>query len=80
MIFFGKQVAALESATSVPEIEAVLRRHGFVRTRTHRPTCVCQDDSLRVRLQELKDACFFSRGDHDWDQIHDAEAMAVGVG
>ncbi len=70
LAFFGDRVAAIESGTSVPEIEAVLRRHGFVRTRTHRPTCVCADAGARARLSELKDTWFFSRGDHDWDQIH----------
>jgi hypothetical protein len=68
--FFGESVAALDCATSVPEFEAVLRRHGFFRTRTERPTCVCRDPALRTRLEELKDRWFFSKADHDWDQIH----------
>lgn len=76
LAFFGNRVAALDSATSVPEIEAVFRRHGFFKTRTHRPTCVCQDDELRRRLSELEGGWFFSKGDHDWDQIHDADSLA----
>jgi GNAT superfamily N-acetyltransferase len=68
--FFGQEVAAIDCATSVPEYEAVLRRHGFFATRTALPTCVCTDAALRRRLEELKDQWFFSKGDHDWDQIH----------
>lgn len=76
MSFFGNEVAALDAAASMAEFEAVFRRHGFVRTRTHRPTCVCQDDALRRRIAGLSGGWFFSKGDHDWDQIHDAEALA----
>lgn len=76
LAFFGRRVAAVDYGTSMPAFEAVFRRHGFFRTRTHRPTCVCQDRSLRDRLGELKDAWFFSKADHDWDQIHVAEAGA----
>ncbi|MBV9801681.1 MAG: GNAT family N-acetyltransferase [Solirubrobacterales bacterium] len=74
--FFGSDVAALDAAASMAEFETVLRRHGFVRTRTHRPTCVCQDDGLRRRIADLSGGWFFSKGDHDWDQIHDVEALA----
>jgi GNAT superfamily N-acetyltransferase len=68
--FFGRDVATIECATSIPEFEAVFRRHGFFPTRTERPTCVCRDPALRSRLEQLKDSWFFSKGDHDWDQIH----------
>ncbi len=51
--FFGDDVAAVDCATSISEFEAVLRRQGFHRTRTERPTCVCRDDALRARLDEL---------------------------
>lgn len=73
LTFFGRRVAAVDYGTSIQEFEAVFRRHGFFRTRTHRPTCVCQDPSLRDRLGDLKDAWFFSKADHDWDQIRVAE-------
>lgn len=71
--FFTDSVAALDCGTSVPEIEAVLRRFGFMRTRTHRPTCVCRDEVLRARLLALGDAWFLSKADHDWDQVHVAD-------
>ena len=79
LAFFGRRVAAVDCGTSIPEFEAVFRRHGFFRTRTHRPTLVCQDGLLRDRLRQLKDAWFFSKADHDWDQIHVAEAGASPV-
>ena len=64
LAFFGRRVAAVDCGTSIPEFEAVFRRHGFFRTRTHRPTLVCQDGLLRDRLRQLKDAWFFSKADH----------------
>lgn len=70
LAYFGQRVASLEYGTSIPEFEAVFRRYGFFRTRTHRPTCVCQDSSLCERLRELKDRWFFSKADHDWDQVN----------
>lgn len=76
LAFFGRRVAAVDYGTSIPEFEAVFRRHGFFRTRIHRPTCVCPDRSLRDRFRQLKDAWFFSKADHDWDQIRVAETGA----
>jgi GNAT superfamily N-acetyltransferase len=70
--FFGRSVAVVDCAASVPEFEAVLKRFGFFVTRRHQPTCVTLDPDLRARLQALKSECFFSKADHDWDQIHRA--------
>ncbi len=77
LAFFGKDVSAVDCGTSVPEFAAVLRRHSFFRTRSHHPTCLCQDDTLRERLTELRNDWFLSKGDHDWDQIQVAEPAAV---
>jgi GNAT superfamily N-acetyltransferase len=74
LAFFGTEIAAVDCASSIAEVESVLRRFGFFRTRTARPTCVCRDDRLRERLAELRHDWFFSKGDHDWDQIHVAGA------
>jgi GNAT superfamily N-acetyltransferase len=68
--FFGNDVATIECATSLSEYAAAFRRHGFMVTRTERPTCVVADPELRSRLEALKDGWFLSKGDHDWDQIH----------
>ncbi len=73
LAFFGNSVSAVDCGTSVAEYEAVLRKHGFFRTRTYNPTCVCRDKALRDRLAQLKNDWFFSKGDHDWDQIHVAD-------
>jgi GNAT superfamily N-acetyltransferase len=70
LTFFGNDVATVECATSIPEYRAVLRKHGFLKTRTERPTVVCRDPRLRAKLEQSKDAWFLSKADHDWDQIH----------
>jgi hypothetical protein len=75
--FFGDSVSAVDCGTSVGEFEAVLRKHGFFRTRVHHPTCVCRDSALRDRLAQLRNDWFFSKGDHDWDQIHVADPNVV---
>ena len=73
LAFFGDSVSAVDSGTSVPEYESVLRKHGFFRTRAHHPTCICRDGALRDRLAQLRDVWFLSKGDQDWDQIHVAD-------
>jgi GNAT superfamily N-acetyltransferase len=75
--FFGKDVAAVDCGTSVDEFEGVLRKRGFFRTWTHHPTCICRDSSLRERIAQLRNDWFFSKGDHDWDQIRPADPSAV---
>ena len=70
-------MAAFDCGTSVAEFEAVLRKHGFFRTRTHHPTCICRDSALRHRLAQLRNDWFFSKGDHDWDQICLADPSTV---
>ncbi len=75
--FFGDTVSAVDCGTSVVELEAVLRKHGFFRTRAHRPTCVCRDSALRDRVGLLRNDWFFSKGDQDWDQIHVADPRVV---
>lgn len=77
LAFFGNDVSAVDCGTSVPEFEAVLRKHGFFRTRAHRPTCLCQDSTLRDRLAQLRGDWFISKGDHDWDQIAVADPAAL---
>jgi hypothetical protein len=70
---FGNDVAAISCVTSVPEFELSLRKHGFRAVRTVQATVVCRDPHLRARIDELKDDWYFTKGDHDWDQIHLAE-------
>lgn len=76
LAFFEDDVAAVDCGTSVAEFEAILRTHGFFRTRAHHPTCVCRDGALRDRLARLRNDWFFSKGDHDWDQIYVADPTA----
>jgi len=77
LAFFGNDVAAIDCGTSVAEFATVLRKHGFFRTWTHHPTCICRDSSLRERIAQLRNDWFFSKGDHDWDQIRLADPSTV---
>ena len=77
LAFFGDDVLAVECGTSVSELEAMLRKHRFFTTRAYHPTCVCRDSALRDRLAQLRNDWFFSKGDHDWDQIVVADPKAV---
>jgi hypothetical protein len=65
---FGASVAGIDCVTSIPEIECVLRRHGFIATRTVNPTCVCQDRNLEAQIGGVE--WLFTKADHDWDQVH----------
>jgi GNAT superfamily N-acetyltransferase len=76
LAFFGDDVCAVDCGTSVSEFEALLRTHFFFKTRAHHPTCVCRDSALRDRLEQLRNEWFFSKGDHDWDQIQVADLTA----
>jgi hypothetical protein len=55
--------------SSLPEIDRILREVGFLSTRVVYPTIVCRDTTLRRRVDELKDQWYFTKCDHDWDQI-----------
>jgi GNAT superfamily N-acetyltransferase len=67
---FGDEVASVECATSLPEIESILHKNGFFNSRTLAPTVVVSDQTLRREISGLKNDWFFSKADHDWDQIH----------
>jgi GNAT superfamily N-acetyltransferase len=67
---FGDEVASVECATSLPEIESILRKSGFFRSRTLAPTVVVSDPALHDEIRSLRNDWFFSKADHDWDQIH----------
>ena len=60
----------LEAAASAPFLAAALRRAGFLATRRMHPTVVCSDPALRARIAGRRDAWYFTKGDHDWDQVH----------
>lgn len=77
LAFFGDTIAAVDCGTSIAEFEAVLRSHSFFRTYTHHPTCIYRDSAPSDRLGQLRNDWFFSKGDHDWDQIHIADPNAA---
>ncbi len=67
---FGQDVAAISCVTSSPDLEQVLRRLNFRVARTVSATVVCRDAAVRARIEELRNDWYFTKGDHDWDQIH----------
>ena len=79
LAFFGDTVSAVECGTSVADVQAVLRKRGFFRTRAHHPTCICSDSALSGRLAELRNDWFLSKADQDWDQIQVAGPSTVAA-
>jgi hypothetical protein len=69
---FGDDVASIECGASSPELRKVLRRAGFAITRRHHPTVVASEPDLRRDVERLKADWFFTKIDHDWDQVHPA--------
>jgi hypothetical protein len=67
---FGNSVAAVSCVTSIPAFELSLRKLGFRIVRTVQATVVCRDPTVRARIEALKNVWYFTKGDHDWDQIH----------
>jgi hypothetical protein len=68
--FFGKRKAAVQCASSIPELSSVLRDFGFCTVRKQRPNCVVDDSVLRERIEASSGEWLFSKADHDWDQVH----------
>jgi len=60
----------VDAAASSTELLRRYRRWGFVRTRTMRPTVVCSDAALREQILAGAGGWYFSKADHDWDQVH----------
>jgi hypothetical protein len=66
---FGGEVASIQIATSIPEIDQIVKRQAFLKRSATEPTVVCRNPEIGAELLTLKDDWFFSKGDHDWDQI-----------
>lgn len=69
---FGRTVAAVEAAASIPELRQALRARGFFVSRTVRPTVIAHDKALLADVMAKSGEFYFTKGDHDWDQIHPA--------
>ena len=67
---FGRNVATIECVTSQPDMAVCLRQLGFVRTRVTSATASALDTRLTARLAQSPRSWYFTKGDHDWDQIH----------
>jgi GNAT superfamily N-acetyltransferase len=68
--FFGDDVAAVEAAASLECADEGLRQAGFRVTRRLAPTVVASDPIVRALVSESKEGWYFTKGDHDWDQVH----------
>lgn len=64
------RLALIEGAASTVELQSQFRAFGFVPTHRVRPTVVATDPAIRQAVEESKSDWFFTKGDHDWDQIH----------
>jgi hypothetical protein len=67
---FGRGVAFVEAAASTGEMYQSFKSAGFVHTKTVRPTVVSSDPAVRRLAQESANDWYFTKGDHDWDQVH----------
>jgi len=66
--FFSSDVEAVKCATSVNEIKRILKEFGF--SIEHKEPLMISSTlkSVIPYLEQIKSNCFFSMGDHDWDQ------------
>ena len=60
----------VEASASTDTCRAALHRAGFLSTRVHRPTIVCTDSDLASQLETATSDWYFTKADHDWDQVH----------
>ncbi len=67
---FACRAEAVDAAASTDDLLERYRRWGFIRTRTMRPTVVCSDAALRQQISAGSGDWYFSKADHDWDQVH----------
>jgi GNAT superfamily N-acetyltransferase len=67
---FGDDVATIECGASSGELQRALREERFIRARTHHPTIVVADAEMRACAVALRDDWYFTKADHDWDQVH----------
>lgn len=62
--------ALIEGAASCGELQQIFGEYGFIPTHRVRPTVVASDPVVRREVEKNKDDWFFTKGDHDWDQVH----------
>jgi hypothetical protein len=66
---FGNDVEVIECAAAPKEYQETLAKHGFFKVETAVPMYRCEDASLANEMEARKSNCFFTKGDHDWDQF-----------
>lgn len=78
--FADSGVEAYDAAASTAEMIRLYTRFGFLPTRRMRPTVVCSNQSLATEIESVKHEWYFSKADHDWDQIHVADPIPAKPG
>ena len=73
--FFKNDVDVIECATSVKEYQHFLSKFGFFKVETSIPMYRCEDSSLADNMNTLRSNCFFTLGDHDWDQFRPVQGV-----
>jgi len=68
--FFGNDVEVIDCATSAEEYKRAFSKFGFFKKQTEVPMYHCEDTYLADKLEARKSKCFFTKGDHDWDQYN----------
>lgn len=67
--FFGNDVEVIECAAVPREYQEALSKYGFYKVEKAVPMYRCEDSSLASKMEAGKSNCFFTKGDHDWDQF-----------
>lgn len=67
--FFNNDVDVIECAAAPKEYQEALSKFGFFKIETAVPMYRCEDEALASKIETLKSNCFFTKGDHDWDQF-----------
>jgi GNAT superfamily N-acetyltransferase len=67
--FFGKSVTAIKCFSSVPKIEELLRRYGFLKIEKLNPLVLVPDASIKSRIASVSEDWFLTLADQDLDQV-----------
>ncbi|BDC53146.1 hypothetical protein F183_A54610 (plasmid) [Bryobacterales bacterium F-183] len=65
-----KDRAFIEGAASMGILRKQFQAFGFLPTHKVRATVVAADARVRETVERCKNEWFFTKGDHDWDQVH----------
>jgi hypothetical protein len=67
--YFGSSISAIRCATSLPSIEKMLRKFGFLRNETIWPLVLVSDPAIRERIKSITDDWFLTLADQDLERV-----------